>query len=142
MWVIFPILGYIPIFHELWVVRTVGCFPCGLYSYPSKITVENFFIGNFRCNLSSKCSSNIIFSTIIRDFAFISKILSRTSKMTRTRRIRWRNFFYDGLYFEPLKPIKMFRIWPWELRNFCFHFVVYYYGGKIFIKAELGTARS
>ena len=36
MWVIFPILGYVPIFHGLWVIRTVGCFPCGLYSYPSK----------------------------------------------------------------------------------------------------------
>ena len=36
MWVIFPILGYVPIFHGLWVIRTVGCFPCGLYSYPSR----------------------------------------------------------------------------------------------------------
>ena len=37
MWVIFPILGYVPIFHGLWVIRTVGCFPCGLYPYPSKL---------------------------------------------------------------------------------------------------------
>ena len=35
MWVIFPILGCIPIFHGLWVIRTVGCCPRGLYSYPS-----------------------------------------------------------------------------------------------------------
>ena len=29
-------------------------------------------------------------------------------KLTRTTRIRWLMvFFYDGLYFEPLKPIKM-----------------------------------
>ena len=25
VWVIFPILGYVPIFYGLWVTRTVGC---------------------------------------------------------------------------------------------------------------------
>ena len=61
--------------------------------------------------------------------------------MTRTRQIRWCIDFFE-LYFEPLKLLKMIRVRPWEFRNCCFHFFVYYYGGIRFILAEQGRAQS
>ena len=35
--------------------------------------------------------------------------------------------------FKNFETIKMVRVWPWKFPNFCFDFVVYYYGGIMFI---------